>query len=145
MLRPSIWGENLFDDWMDLSFPGTSRGWHSGGTQNLMRTDIRETDQGYELDIDLPGFQKEDVKVQLKNGYLTIQAAQNKNRDQKDDDGKYLRRERFSGSVSRSFYVGEKVTEKDIHAKFEGGTLKLSLPKVEHHNAEPENCITIEG
>ncbi|WP_373213433.1 Hsp20/alpha crystallin family protein [Ruminococcus sp. 5_1_39BFAA] len=145
MLMPSIFGEDLFDDLMDFSFPRTTRVIHGGNTQNVMRTDVKETDQGYELDIDLPGFKKEDVKVQLKNGYLNIQAAQNRNNDQKDEDGKYIRRERFSGAVSRSFYVGEKVTEGDIHAKFENGILKLTLPKAENRKVEQENCIAIEG
>lgn len=142
---PSIFGENLFDDWMDFSFPGVSRIAHSENTQNLMRTDVKETDQGYEIDIDLPGFKKEDIKVQLKNGYLGIQAVQNVNKDQKDNDGKYIRRERFSGSVSRSFYVGDKVTEEDIRAKFEDGILKLSLPKAEANKVEQNNYIAIEG
>jgi len=145
MLMPSIFGENLFDELMDFSFPRTSRALHGGNTQNVMRTDVKETDQGYEIDIDLPGFKKEDVKAQLKNGYLTIQAVQNANNDQKDDDGKYIRRERFSGSVSRSFYVGEKVTEEDIHAKFEDGILKLTLPKADNRKVEQENYIAIEG
>ena len=145
MLMPSIFGENLFDDLMDFSFPRTTRVLHTGNTQNVMKTDVKETDQGYEIDIDLPGFKKEDVKAQLKNGYLTIQATQDANQDQKDNDGKYIRRERFSGSVSRSFYVGEKVKEEDIHAKFEDGILKLTLPKVDNHKAEQENYIAIEG
>lgn len=145
MLMPSIFGENLFDDLMDFSLPRTTRFLHEGNAQNVMRTDVKETDQGYELDIDLPGFKKEDVKAQLKNGYLTIQAAQNVNNEQKDNEGKYIRRERFSGSVSRSFYVGEKVTEEDIHAKFEDGILKLTLPKSDNHKVEQENYIAIEG
>lgn len=144
MLMPSIIGESLFDDLMDFSFPRTTRVLHGGNT-NVMRTDVKETDQGYELDIDLPGFKKEDVKVQLKNGYLSIQATQNVKDDQKDGDGKYIRRERFSGAVSRSFYVGEKVTEEDIHAKFEDGILKLTLPKRDAYKVEQENCIAIEG
>lgn len=145
MLMPSIIGENLFDDWMDFPFTGTGRMMHGGNMQSVMKTDVRETDNDYEIDIDLPGFRKEDVKVQLKDGYLTIQAVQDANADQKDGNGKYIRRERFCGSVSRSFYVGNKVTEEDIHAKFEDGILKLSLPKKEARKAEQENYITIEG
>lgn len=145
MLMPSIFGENLFDDWMDFSFPRVDRVMHGGNTQNVMRTDVKETDQGYEIDIDLPGFKKEDVKVQLKNGYLGIQASQNVNNDQKDDNGKYIRRERYTGSVSRSFYVGDKVKEEDIHAKFEDGILKLSLPKEEARKVEQNKYIAIEG
>ncbi|MGF0034596.1 Hsp20/alpha crystallin family protein [Bariatricus sp. SGI.154] len=145
MLMHSIFGENLFDDLMDFSFPRTSRVMHGSNTQNVMRTDVKETDQGYEIDIDLPGFKKEDVKVQLKDGYLGIQAVQNVNNDQKDSDGKYIRRERYSGSVSRSFYVGDKVKEEDVHAKFEDGILKLSLPKEEARRVEQNNYIAIEG
>lgn len=145
MLMPSIFGENLFDDWMDFSFPGVSRMMNAGNAQNAMRTDIKETEQGYEIDMDLPGFKKEDVKIQLKNGYLGIQAEQNINNDQKDSDGRYIRRERYSGSVSRSFYVGNKVTEEDIHAKFEDGILKLTLPKEDTHKVEQNRYIAIEG
>ena len=145
MLMPSIFGESLFDDLMDLSFPRVGRTAHNGNVQNVMKTDVKETEQGYEIDIDLPGFKKEDVKAQLKNGYLTIQASQNVNNDQNNDEGKYIRRERFSGSVSLSFYVGEKVKEEDIHAKFEDGILKLTLPKEDAHKVEQNNYIAIEG
>lgn len=145
MLMPSIIGENLFDDLMDLSFPRASRILHGESTQSVMKTDVKETDQGYEIDMELPGFKKEDVKAQLKDGYLTIQATRGVNNDQKDEDGKYIRKERFAGSVSRSFYVGEKVTDEDIHAKFEDGVLKLSLPKEDAQKAEQNNYIAIEG
>ncbi len=145
MLMPSIFGESLFDNLMDFSFPRVERAVYNSNAQNVMKTDVKETEQGYEIDIDLPGFKKEDVKAQLKNGYLTIQASQNGNNDQKDDNGKYIRRERFYGTVSRSFYVGEKVKEEDIHAKFEDGILKLALPKAEAHKAEQNNYIAIEG
>ena len=145
MLMPSILGENLFDELMDFSFPRTNRVLREGNAQNIMKTDVKETQQGYEIDMELPGLKKEDVKAQLKNGYLIIQATQNVNNDQKDGEGKYIRRERFSDSVSRSFYVGEKVTEEDIHAKFEDGILKLSLPKEDVHKVEQNNYIAIEG
>jgi len=145
MLMPSIFGENLFDDWMDFPFPRVGRMANLGNTQDLMKTDIKETDQGYEIEVDLPGFKKEDIKLQLKNGYLGIEAVSNVNNDQKDNDGRYIRRERFSGSVSRSFYVGENMTEEDIHAKFEDGILKLSLPKAEAHKVEQNKYIAIEG
>ena len=143
MLMPSMIGENLFDDWMDFSFP--RRVFQSGSTQNVMRTDVKETDQGYEIDVDLPGFKKDDVKVQLKDSYLTIRATQDADKGQKDGDGKYIRRERFTGSVTRSFYVGDKLTEEEIHAKFEDGILKLSLPKANACKAEQESYISIEG
>lgn len=144
MLRPSILGESLFDDFMDFAVPGMGRVFQ-GNVQNVMGTDVKETDEGYEIDMDLPGFGKEDVKAQLKNGYLTIQASKNSDNGQKDENGKYIRRERFCGTVSRSFYVGDKVTEEDIHAKFENGVLKLTLPKEDSRKVEADNCITIEG
>jgi HSP20 family molecular chaperone IbpA len=110
-----------------------------------MRTDVKETEQGYEVDIELPGFKKEDVKAQLKDGYLTIQAVQNVDNGEKDAQGKYIRRERFSGSMSRQFYVGKNVTQDDIHAKFEDGVLKLALPKQEQQKVEEKQYIAIEG
>lgn len=146
MLLPSIFGESLFDDLMDdFAFPRMTRNVLGRGTQTTMRTDIRETEQGYELDIDLPGFKKEDVQAQLKDGYLNITASVNRNNDEKDDKGKYIRRERYYGSMNRSFYVGKNITEEDIHAKFEDGILKLSLPKEDPKKVEEEKYIAIEG
>jgi len=114
-------------------------------TQNLMKTDIKENDKGYELDVDLPGYKKEDVKAELKDGYLTISASNDNTKEEKDEDGKYIRKERYTGSVSRSFYVGKYVTEEDIHAKFENGILKLSVPKVDAPKVEENKYISIEG
>ena len=122
---PSIFGENLFDDFMDFPFGGKK-------INTMMKTDIRDTDSSYELDIDMPGFKKEDIKAQLKDGYLTISASTSANNDEQDKDGRYIRRERYAGSCSRSFYVGEGVKEEEIRAKFENGILKLSIPKVEN-------------
>lgn len=144
MLMPSIFGENLFDDLMDFSFPRASRMFQSTESQGMMKTDVKETENGYEIDMELPGFKKDDIKAQLKNGYLTIQASQNVDNSQKDSDGKYIRRERYTGSVSRSFYVGENMTEEDIRAKFEDGILKLSLPKAEARKIEQTKYISIE-
>jgi HSP20 family molecular chaperone IbpA len=111
-----------------------------------MKTDIKETDDGFELDIDLPGYKKEDVKAQLKDGYMTISAETSQNNDEKDDNGKYIRRERYYGTCSRSFYVGENITEEDIKAKFENGILRISVPKKEAQPAVEENkYISIEG
>ena len=127
MLMPSIFGENLFDDFMDgFAFP-TANWNYAKNTANVMKTDIKENDKGYELDVDLPGYKKEDVKAELKDGYLTISASNDNTKEEKDEDGKYIRKERYTGSVSRSFYVGKYVTEEDIHAKFENGILKLSV------------------
>ena len=141
---PSIFGENLFDDWMDFSFPSFDRAFYESNTRNMMKTDVKETDQGYELDIELPGYKKEDVRAQLKDGYLTVQAAKNMNNDEKNEQGAYIRRERYAGTMSRSFYVGDNVTEEDIHAKFEDGILKLSVPKKEAKKVEENKYITIQ-
>ena len=136
---PSIFGENLFDDFMDFPFGGKK-------INTMMKTDIRDTDSSYELDIDMPGFKKEDIKAQLKDGYLTISASTSANNDEQDKDGRYIRRERYAGSCSRSFYVGEGVKEEDIRAKFENGILKLSIPKVENKpQVEEQKYIAIVG
>lgn len=144
MLMPSIFGEDLFNDW--FSFPEIDRKVYGKHADQVMKTDIKEKDNGYEVDIELPGFKKEDVKAELKDGYLTISAAKNVNNDEKKEDGKYIRKERFSGNVSRSFYVGEDMTQEDIHAKFEDGILKLTVPKKEAKKVEDKKSyITIEG
>ena len=147
MLMPSIFGENLFDDFFDdFARPVRKAAGYSTPAASVMKTDVKETDAGYELDIDLPGYKKEDVKAQLKDGYLTISAETKKDDDKKDDNGKYIRRERYYGSCSRSFYVGDDVTEEDIRAKFEDGILKVSVPKKQPKPAVEQNkYITIEG
>lgn len=137
-MLPSIFGRNLFDDFMDFPFSTTHY------NPDLMKTDIRETKDGYELDIDLPGIEKKDISLNLKDGYLTIQANHNQEQEEKDQQGRYLRRERFTGSCSRSFYVGDTVQEKDVHAKFEDGILKLSFPKEEPKQLSGGNNIAIE-
>ena len=146
MLMPSIFGENLFDDWMDFSFPDIDKALYGKHAKNEMKTDVRETEDGYELDIDLPGFKKDEVTAQLDNGYLTIQASKGLDKEQKDKKGKYIRKERYAGSMSRSFYVGDAITEEDVHAKYEDGILKLFVPKKEAKPAvEQKKYITIEG
>ena len=149
MLMPSIFGENLFDDWMDFPF---DRNFFEGRdplygkhAKNIMKTDVRETDDTYELDIDLPGFKKEEVTAELKNGYMTISAAKGLDKDEKDKEGRYIRKERYSGSCSRSFYVGEQISEEDIKARFEDGILKISLPKRDQKKMEENRYIAIEG
>lgn len=110
-----------------------------------MKTDIKDTDQGYEITMNLPGVKKEDVKAELKDGYLTISAVSNSNKDEKDQNGRYIRRERYSGSCSRSFYVGEDVTQEEIKARFENGTLVMTVPKKEQKPAvEQKKYIAIE-
>ena len=142
---PSIFGENLFDDWMDFSFPDIDKALYGKHAKNEMKTDVRETEDGYELDIDLPGFKKDEVTAQLDNGYLTIQASKGLDKEQKDKKGKYIRKERYAGSMSRSFYVGDAITEEDVHAKYEDGILKLFVPKKEAKAVEQTKHIAIEG
>ena len=147
MLMPSIFGENLFDDdWMDFPFDRDFWGrTNNKMTKNLMKTDIREHDAGYELDIDLPGFKKDEIKVELENGYLTISATKGADNDEQDKKGKYIRRERYAGTMQRSFYVGDDVTQEDIKAKFENGILRLSIPKKDAKAVETKKTIAIEG
>ncbi|HJC73833.1 MAG TPA: Hsp20/alpha crystallin family protein [Candidatus Mediterraneibacter faecavium] len=147
MLMPSIFGENLFDDdWMDFPFDRDFWGrTNNKTTKNLMKTDIREHDAGYELDIDLPGFKKDEIKVELENGYLTISATKGADNDEQDKKGKYIRRERYAGTMQRSFYVGDDVTQEDIKAKFENGILRLSIPKKDAKAVETKKTIAIEG
>ncbi len=145
MLLPSIFGENLFDDWMDFSFPSIDKALYGKRSQNMMKTDVMETENGYELDIDLPGYKKDEVNAQLENGYLKIEAAKNVNNDEKDENGKYIRRERYAGTMSRSFYVGDGVSQDEIRAKFENGILKLSIPKKDPKKVEEKRYIAIEG
>ena len=147
MLMPSIFGENLFDDdWMDFPFDRDFWGrTNNKTTKNLMKTDIREHDAGYELDIDLPGFKKDEIKVELENGYLTISATKSTDNDEQNKKGKYIRRERYAGTMQRSFYVGDYVTQEDIKAKFENGILRLSIPKKDAKAVETKKTIAIEG
>ena len=150
MMMPSIFGENLFDDFMDdFSFPtlpDVDKELYGKHAKNLMKTDVKETDDGYQVAVDLPGFKKDEIKIKLENGTLTINAAKGLDKDEKDKkSGKYIRRERYAGSMSRSFYVGEGVTQEDIHAKYEHGVLKLSIPKKEEQKkVEKSNYIAIE-
>ena len=146
MLMPTIFGERLFDNFMDdFGFPTVSRSVAGRNTTNQMRTDIKETENEYQLDIELPGFKKEDVKAQLKDGYLTVSVSTEKNEEEKDEEGCFIRKERYSGSMSRSFYVGEEVHESDIKAKFEDGILKLAFPKEQPKKVEEPKYISIEG
>ena len=148
MLMPSIFGENLFDDdWFDFDrdFWGRKNPLYGKNAKNIMKTDIREHDAGYELDIDLPGFKKDEIIVELENGYLTISAAKGLDKDEQDKKGKYIRKERYAGAMQRSFYVGDAVTEEDIKAKFEDGILKLSIPKKDAKAVETKKSIAIEG
>lgn len=148
-MLPSIFGENLFEELFEEPFRMMSAfdarnplyGRHA---KNIMKTDVRETENTYELDIDLPGFKKDEVQVDLRNGYLTIQASKGLDKDEKDKKGRYIRRERYAGQCSRSFYVGENVESKDIKAKFEDGILKISMPKPAGKQLPEKSSIDIE-
>ena len=146
-MLPSIFGENLFDDWFDESFGmlpewGSRNPLYGKHAKNLMKTDVRETEDSYELDIDLPGFKKDEINVDLKDGYLTISAAKGLDKDEKDKKGKYIRQERYAGACSRSFYVGD-VEPKDVSASYEDGILKLSMPKQAKKDLPKSTNITI--
>ena len=146
MLMPSIFGENLFnDDWMNFGFPEVDKALYGKHAGYVMKTDVKETDTGYEVDIDLPGFKKDEINAKLEDGYLTISAAKGLDKDEKDKKGKYIRKERYAGSMSRSFYVGEGVTEEDIKAKYEDGILRLVVPKKDAKAVENKKYIAIEG
>ena len=149
MMKNYLTNRDLFDSFMDAmfddSFFGDRNPLYGKHTKNMMKTDIRETGEGYELDIDLPGFKKDEINAELKDGYLTISAAKGLDKDEKDKEGKYIRRERYSGAMSRSFYVGDNLTEEDIKAKYEDGILKLSVPKKEVKAVDQKKYIAIEG
>ena len=144
-MLPSIFGENLFDDFFNSAmFPKAEHELYGKHSKNLMKTDVRETEDSYELDVDLPGFKKDEVNVELKNGYLTIQAAKGLDKDETDKKGKYIRQERYAGSCSRSFYVGEDVEAGEVAARFENGILQLSIPKKEHKQLPKNSTIQIQ-
>ena len=148
-MMPSIFGENLFDEFFDDDFPmipmrSIRNPLYGKNAKNLMKTDVRETDNTYELDVDLPGFKKDEVQLDLKDGYLTISAAKGLDKDQEDKKGKYIRQERYAGACSRSFFVGEEIEPRDVSAKFEDGILRVSLPKKVKKELPRNSTITIE-
>ena len=149
MLLPSVFAENLFDDWMDFpdfgDFGGIDKKLYGKHASHVMKTDVKEHDDQYEVDIDLPGFKKEEISLNLENGYLTVSAAKGLDKDEKDKKGRVIRQERYSGSMQRSFYVGEDVTEEDVKARFEDGVLKLQVPKKETPKLPEKKTILIEG
>ena len=148
MMMPSIFGEDLFNNnWMDFSFPDIDKKLYGKHAKNLMKTDIKEKDGNYEVAIDLPGFKKDEVHAALENGYLTISAEKGLDKDEKEKEtGRYIRRERYAGACSRSFYVGKEVHQDDIKAEFKHGILTLFVPKKEAKPAvEQKHSISIEG
>lgn len=155
MLLPRVFSDDLFDDFFNFNeFPffddrdesKLEKKLYGHRARNLMKTDVRETEKDYELIIDLPGFKKDEVKVSLENGYLTIGAEKGLDEEEKEKKtGRYIRRERYAGSCQRSFYVGEDITQDDIKGEFKHGILKLSIPKKETRPAVQEKkYITIE-
>ena len=143
MMMPSIFGNNFVDDVFDDMFPFAGN--YTTANYDLMKTDVKDAGDHYELEMEMPGVEKENIKAELKDGYLTVTAQQNTNKDEKDKEGNYIRRERYAGSMCRSFYVGDAVSEEDIHAKYEDGILKLSVPKKAPEKIEKDGYIAIEG
>ena len=143
MMMPSIFGNNFVDDVFDDMFPFAGN--YTTANYDLMKTDVKDAGDHYELEMEMPGVEKENIKAELKDGYLTVTAQQNTNKDEKDKEGNYIRRERYAGTLSRSFYVGDAVSEEDIHAKYEDGILKLSVPKKAPKAVEKNGYIAIEG
>lgn len=147
-MLPSIFCENLFDDFFHDDFAMLPM-WNGRNplygkhAKNMMKTDVREMENTYELDVDLPGFKKDEINVELKDGYLTISAAKGLDKDEKDKEGKYIRKERYAGACSRSFYVGD-VQQKDVSAKYEDGILKVTLPKQAKKELPKSTSITID-
>lgn len=145
MMMPSIFGENLFDDFFD-SVSRPIKAFRQAPIPQVMRTDVKESSKGFTLDIDLPGYKKEDISAELKDGYLTVSAKTSEEHEDKDEDGTYIRKERTFGSCSRSFFVGEEIEETEIKAKFEDGILKVFVPKKEPQpQVEQRKYISIEG
>ena len=145
MLAPRIFTENLFDDFFE-NVPNPIKAVRQMTIPQVMRTDIKESDKGFTLDIDLPGYKKEDISAELKDGYLTVSAKTNEEHEEKDDKGTYIRKERTFGSCSRSFYIGEEIEENEVKAKFEDGILKVFVPKKEvEPQVEERKYISIEG
>ncbi|MGN0154950.1 MAG: Hsp20/alpha crystallin family protein [Lachnospiraceae bacterium] len=145
MLVPSIFSNDLFDDFFNDTYKPTEQYVHSANSRNLMNTDIKEFEDKYELGIELPGFEKQDVNASLKDGYLTVEAERHADNTLKDRKGRYIRKECFTGKCQRSFYVGEKVTQEDIHAAFNNGILTIIVPKIkEQPKVEENHFISIE-
>ena len=148
---PTLFGENLMDVFDDFDrdffrgFRTPERMLYGKNAPHMMKTDVRETESGYELDMDLPGFKKDEIKLELNNGTLTVSTQKSVEKKDEGKNGKVLRQERYAGSMSRSFYVGDHVTEEDVKARFEDGVLRLSIPKKDAKKVEEKKTILIEG
>ncbi len=141
-MLPSVFNDDLFDSFFNHPFASMNGGAFARGARGLMKTDVRELDKAYELDVELPGFKKDEITLELDGGYLSIKAEKKAGKDEKDDKGRYLRRERFAGACTRSFYVGEGLEPKDVAARFEDGMLRLTLPK-ETAKAQEKKQISV--
>lgn len=149
MLTPKIFTDNVFDDWFDpfgmmKEMNRVDRKLYGKHTNREMLMDVKDHEDHYEVEIDLPGFRKEDINIELNDGYMTVSASKGLDEDEKDHKGKIIRQERYSGMMSRSFYVGEDITNEEVHAKFENGVLKLDIPKKEYEKIAHKNTIMIE-
>ena len=146
-MLPSIFHENLFDDWFDDTFEknffGERNPLYGKHAKNLMKTDVKETRDSYKLAIDLPGFKKDDVKVELKDGYLTVSASKGLDKDDEDREGRFIRQERYAGACSRSFYVGD-IRPEEVKCKYEFGVLRVTLPKPTARVVESPSHIAID-
>ena len=145
-MLPSIFGDNLFDDWMGFpfrAFDDMDRRLYGKHANHLMKTDVKEVDGNYEVAVDLPGFKKDQVQIRLDNGYMTITASKGMEEEKKDGH-KVIRQERYAGSMQRSFYVGENLTSEDVKAKFEDGVLTLKFPKKDARQLPEHKIIMIE-
>ena len=149
MLLPSIFGENLFDDWFDFpefrNLDNVEKKLYGKHAGHLMKTDVHEHEDHYEVDIDLPGFQKDEITIELQNGTMTVAAAKGLKEEDSNKKGKVIRKERYEGAMQRSFYVGENLTEQDIKASFNHGVLHLTVPKQEKAKLPEKKTILIEG
>ena len=148
MLMSGLFGENLFDDFWGFpshELANIDKRLYGKNSDRLMKTDVQETENDYELEIDLPGFKKDQINVKLEEGYMTISASKGHDVEKKDKHGKIIRQARFSGAMQRSFYVGDAVKTEDVKAKFEDGVLKLTIPKKELKELPGNNTIAIEG
>ncbi len=142
-----LFGEDLFDEFLGLptrELANIDRQLYGKHAQNLMKTDVHENETDYEMDMDLPGFKKDQIKINLENGYLTIEASKEHDSEKKKH-GKVIRQERYEGSMQRSFYVGDGVKVEDVKARFEDGVLKLCIPKKELKELPSNTTIAIEG
>lgn len=145
---PAILGEDLFDQWMEEALSGfadANRRVYGKNAKNMMKTDVKETEGGYQVTVDMPGFDKSEISVELDKGYLTITASKGVHEEEREEDDKYIRRERYAGTMQRSFYVGEGTQQENIKARYENGVLTLEVPREDEQKIQQNKYIAIEG